>query len=328
MPRRSSDVKLRMDLVEMTEEIQFEDLKLAGEQIAPTVSVSRDHGAYPVLPREARMKVMDTRRKADGTFQRSDWQWDEDTYATYEYGFEEPIDDVEALKDEEFINHEEVSAEFAKEGLFLGRESRLADALLNETKFAGKVTEISNPWDNSSAATPFEDIDAACKKLRSRLGFPKEMFSVALTDDLVEYAIKSDEVKGFFQYSGEYARVLRSSLDEKAAFLRSYFGVKEVIVTRALYDTSKLASSAKIGKFWSNEYILVFKKVPAPTLKAQGLVKQLRWSKYGPDYIMEDYYVPESRQTIIRAREYRGLKIDTQYGQLLSNAKTEVERGI
>ena len=147
---------LRNDLVDLVEEIKFEDLNLAAEMIAPTVSVSKESGRYPVLDRESRMKVMETRRKNDGSFPRSDWTWSDDSYLTYEYGFEEEIDLTEALKDEEYLDQEAISAELAWQGLLLGRESRVAEALFNTSTFTGATNTvgITNEWDDATNATP------------------------------------------------------------------------------------------------------------------------------------------------------------------------------
>ena len=327
--KRKSSVTLRRDLVELVEEIQFEDLNLAAEQIAPTVSVAKEAGRYPVLDRESRMKVMETRRKNDGSFPRSEWVWSDDSYITYEYGFEEPIDLTEALKDEEYIDQEEVSAELAYEGLMLGRESRVAEAVYNTTTFTGSTNThgITNEWDDATNATPWADINTSALLIRGKAALPKSSLTLITSEDNIDFLVLTDEIKGYFQYSGQYADMLKSSIAAKAAFLAGYFGIKRVVPVISLYDTSNLASAASIGKFWSNEYaMLCYQPVGSKVgLKTQCLIKQLNWSEYSSDFIMEDYEEPSHRKMIIRAREHRGIKVNTDYGVLLTNCKTTVD---
>lgn len=323
--RRGSSVTLRNDLVELVQEIEFEDLNLAAEEIAPTVQVSKVSGRYPVLARETRMKVMETRRKNDGSFPRSNWEWEDDTYVTYEYGFEEEIDLTEALADAEYIDQEAISAELSYQGLLLGRESRVAEALFNATTFASSTTAITNEWDDATNATPWTDIDNAAKNIRAVCALPKSALTLVVSEDNIEYAIHTDEVKGYFQYSGQYADMLKSPILAKAAFLAGYFGIKKVKPVISLYDTSGLGSSASIGKFWSNEYAMLgYFSEGTMGLKTQTLIKQLNWSAYSSDFVMEDYEEEKFRKMYIRSREHRGIKVNTDYGWLLSNVKTTV----
>lgn len=326
--KRGTSVTLRNDLTELVEEIKFEDLNLAAEMIAPTVQVSKEAGRYPVLDRESRMKVMETRRHNDGSFPRSEWTWSDASYLTYEYGFEEEIDLTEALKDEEYLDQEEISAELAYQGLLLGRESRVAEALFNETTFTGATNTvgITHEWDDAANTTPWTNINAAALIVRAKCALPKSVLTLITSEDNIDYIVMSAEIKGYFQYSGQYADMLKSTIQAKAAFLAGYFGIKRVIPVQSLYDTSGLGSAANIGKFWSNEYaMLCYQPAGMVNLKTQCVIKQLNWSAYSSNFVMEDYEVPERRKLIIRSRENRGIKVNTDYGCLLTNCKTTVD---
>ena len=138
-----TSVTLRRDLMDLMDEISFEELGLAGEKILPTLKVRQPSGSYPILPREAKMKVPDTSRGPHGTFARGQWDWSSQSYITTEYGYEETVDNTQTLENEEWIDEEEISAELTVTGLLLARESRVAGSLFNETAFAG--TSITNP---------------------------------------------------------------------------------------------------------------------------------------------------------------------------------------
>jgi hypothetical protein len=331
--QRASTVTLRQDLTDLVEEITFEDLNLNAERVAPSVSVDKDSGRYPVLPREAIMKVPDTRRQSDGAYARGQWEWEDDSYITYEYGFEEPIDNVDKLRDKDFIDHEEQSAKRAYEGLHLGRESRVASALYNTTTWTGasNTTALTNEWDDNANATPWADIDAVCIILRGKCGFNKKTFSLILSDDLVDYFFRTNEVKAVLSLTPQgasyssYTGMVTAPRATKLTWMAEYFGIKEVIEVTSIYDTTKLAQTATIGKFWSNEYAFLGKLCPpGSNVKTQGAIKQLVWSQYSSNYIMESYEEPKYNRNIVRCREYRGIKTNTDYGHLISNMKTTV----
>lgn len=325
---RGSSVSLRRDLTDMAQEIDFSDLNLNASRVAPIVTVPLESGRYPVLPREAKMKVPNTRRQSDGSYTRGQWTWEDDNYYTREFGFEEPVDNVDALRDADYIDHEEQATKLAYEGLLLARESRVATALYNTTTWTGtsNTTAITNEWDDATNATPWANIDTAAKAVRGKCGYNKSQMSVIISDDLVEYAVRTNELKNYFQYSESSHMMLRSGIEEQAVMLKNYFGVKEVIIVNSIYDTTGLSSSATIGKFWSNEYIFVGKLNPTSgnNLQTQGVIKQIIWDKYSSDFIVEDYDEPRYNRKVIRAREYWGYKVNTDYGHLLTNAKTTV----
>jgi hypothetical protein len=166
--QKGTSVTLRNDLIDMVEEIQFEDLNLTAERIAPTVPVTEKAAEYPVLPREAKMKLYETRRHNDGSYTRGQYDWSSDTYICYEYGFEEPVDNVSKLENAKYLDEEAQAAARAYEALHLGRESRVASALLNTTTFTGATNTgtITNEWDDAANATPRADITAALLVLR------------------------------------------------------------------------------------------------------------------------------------------------------------------
>ena len=322
----NSAVTLRRDLVEMAEEIDHSELNLVADKIAPGTSVARVAGQYPVLPRETRMKVPETRRHEDGSYSRGSWDWNQDTYFCLEYGFEEPVGKVSQMEHEEFVNQEEVATELSHESLLLGRESRVASAIMNTTTFTGatNVVTITEEWDDATNAVPWSDVNSAFLILRAKCGLGKKMMSLIITDDNLDLVMRSDDVTANSKYTTD---VLTLNTDRKAQWLADYLGIKEVITTSAIYDTTKLASAATIGKFWSNEYGMLCIRDTGGSLRTRGVAKQVVWTQYSNDYLMETYEEPAQNRWIVRAREHRGIKINTDYGVLLANMKTTVGAG-
>jgi len=319
----ASGVTLRQDLTTLVEEIQFEQLNLTADLIATPVPVPAVTGYWPVLPREVRMKVPETRRHADGSFNRDEWDWNSDSYLTYEYGFEEPVDMTSQEVNAQFIDQEKIAAQLVWQKLLLGRESRVAAALNNTTTFTGSSStgSITNEWDDATNATPWNDIDAAFIILRGKCGIAKKSLTLICTDDVLDYAMHASAVTSNVKYTQNIETL---PAEAKRKWFAEYLGIKEVIPTSAIYDTTALGSSLTAGKFWSNEYAMLCVLDRSPSLMQLGVIKQPVFSQYAKNYVIESYEEPAQRKLIIRAREYRGIKVNTDYGYLLSNMKTSV----
>lgn len=322
----ASGVTMRTDLRELMNEFDFaQDQSLANEIILPTISVDEAAAYYPVLPREEMIRVPDTNRAPDGTYPRDQWEWSSSNYTTKEYGFEEPIDLSQAAKNSSWVDEEEVAAQLATQKLLLSRESRVAAAVFNSTTFTGATNTgaITNEWDDSSNATCFADVEAAYAVLRGKCGLSKSMCSLIISDDNIRYFLRCTEVINSIVYTEAIASMAWA---RKLQFMADYLGIKEVVPVYSLYETSKFgATTPAIGKLWSNEYAMLAILSPATqSWRTRGLGRQPAFRKVTDSYIIEDYTEPNANRMIIRAREYRGTVINTEYGYLMSNMKTTV----
>jgi hypothetical protein len=320
----STNVTLRNDLMDLMEEIKFEELNLQADKIAPPVTVKDKAGSYPVLPREAIMKIPDTRRAPNGTYARGEWSWDQDSYTTRIFGYEEEVDLISEKENAQWISEEETSSQLAVQGLLLGRESRVAETLNSETIWTGSTNlhEITNAWDDATNADPIADIEAAALKVRLKSGMNMKMMTLIITDDVLNALVRCNKVKDDVKYTS-FIQTLPQ--DQKAAWITSLFGLKKVIVVSGIYDTSGLNSTASIGRFWSNDYaFLGILSDGANTLKNRNAIRQLRWSAFPKSYMLESYEQPEKDARIIRAKEYAGIKYNTDYGILIKNTKGTV----
>jgi len=322
----ASNVTLRTDLMGMTEELSFDALGLVADQIAVPAYEQEKAGAFPVLPREAVGKVPNTARKSDGSFARGEWEWSQDSYVSREYGFEEPVDLTQALENSKWFDEEVQASKLAVQGMKLGRESRVASALMNTTTFTGatNLKTLSNEWDKA-AATPWADIDAVSVILRKKCGMGKKFQSLLLASDNIDTIIRCTEVIDH----AKYVSILPTlPMEQKIQWLASYLGVKEIISVQAIYDGANLGVDFDYSHFWSNEFgMLCIRDNSTNSLKARTVAIQPVFSRYAKDYIIESYDEPANKRRVIRAAEHRSVKIRTDYGVLIENMKTTVSAG-
>lgn len=317
--QKATGVTLRPDLKDMMDELKFEELNLQAEKIAPSVPVKTKTGDYPVMPRETKAKIPDTRRAKGGGYARGEWEWDQDTYSTREYGYEEFVDNVSALENADYLDEEKISSELAYEKLILAREARVAESIIDETYWAGSTNleemGADDSWWAPATAKIYDPIDSAAQKIRAKSFLGKKMMTLIITDDALEKAFRCKELMDDSKYT-VYLQTMPT--ETKRVWLREYLGIKDVIVVSGLYDTAGLGQDAIAGRFWSNGFgFLGILSDGAKTLKNRNAIRQLVWTRYAQDYVMETYPEPGKNAMIVRAREYRGIKRNKDYGVLI-----------
>jgi len=317
---------LRRDLMELMTEMEVSELGLVADKIAPPLSVATKADSYPVLPREAVMKVPDTHRAPDGSFSRGQWSWGSKSYFCEFFGHEEDLDTVHAKENKIWINEEEITAKLAVSGIKLGRESRVATAVYNPITFTGtnNLLSLSKEWDDASNATPYEDIVVKVwqGKLRPKCGLPLSMFSLIMSDDLLRYAVRTNQIKNSLLYTNP---VEHMTVDQQKEMLRNFLGVKEIVLVASMYDMAGVTQDASIAKFWSNEYMMLAKlSSGVNSFKERCFARQPVYSEFPEDVAIESYPEPQRKRIVYQAYEYRGITINTDYAVLIDNCKETV----
>jgi len=310
---------LRNDVKEIIEETPMDLVEYAAGMVLPEITVTEKSGEIPVLSTSAGMKQLDLKRAPRSTFQRAQWVWGSKNYACYEYGYEEPIDNTEALENSDIFDEEVVVANIARSQLFLAREKRVADAVFNTTTFTGAANffNITTEWSNV-ACTPYADTTTAHDKLFAKTGIPRAQCHYIMNEVVFRNVMRSTEVRADVKYTRDIGS---APMAEKAAYLAAYLGVKKIHIVASFADSTALGvEDASFSRLWSNEYAMFFFPCPAVnSWRVKGLGRQPVYAKFSSDYILEDYPEPQSDSLIVRAREYRGEFINPTFGVLMGN---------
>lgn len=323
MAIKKGSLTLRYDLKELVNESPMETIEFLGDSILPGIGVNETSAQMPVLPTGAGMKLLNLKRTPRGTFKRGQWVWGDSAYYTYEFGYEEPVDNVEKLKNEDIFDEEVISAQIAVSQMKIVREKRIVDAVHNTTVFTGSTNTlaITNEWDDATNATPFADITAAHAQLFAKCGRPRSQMHLQINETILRNVMRCDEVRADAKYVKNFDVL---DVNAQAIYLAQYLGIKKVHVGTSFYDSKQIGiENAEFSTLWSNEYALCFYPSPElPSWKVPGLGRQPIWKKFSKDYRLESYDEEQTDARIIRVREYRGTYIDTKYGFLLTNMTT------
>lgn len=319
MAVKKGSLTLRYDLKELVDESPMETIEFVGDKVLPGIPVKETSAQMPVLPTGAGMKLLDLKRTPRGTFNRGQWVWGDSAYFTYEFGYEEPVDNVERLKNKDIFNEEVVSTQIARSQMMIVREKRISDAVFDATTFTGATNflSVTTEW-SDIACTLYADITAAHVKLFAKCGRPRSQLVLLINETVFRNIMRATEVRADVKYT---VAVDKLNVSQKASYLAEYLGIKEIQIATSFYDSSQLGiEDATFSRLWSDEYGMVY--YPSPSIgswKVPGMGRQPIWTPFSPDYRVESYDEPQSDSRVVRVREYRGVYIDTKYGFLLGN---------
>jgi hypothetical protein len=303
MPRPTSATTLqRPDLAALAWEysVNAPMQGFIGTQILPAFGVAEQSADYPVIPIEAILKLKDTQRTPRGAYNRSDYEFETDTYACKENGWEELVDDVERKLYAQYFDAESVATIRATDALLRRQEKRVADLVFS----TGNVTNcanVSTEWSTASACTPRSDVMDAKDTLRKATGIIPNAGACSYT--VFNNLMHSKEIQDVFQYT---APIQTMNTQAQINVLAQYFQLDYLLIGGAQYDSAKKGQSFSLSDLWDDEYFLLFKRAgDAPNLMEPCLGRTFMWTPDAPSLVVAESYRDEERRSdVYRVRQY------------------------
>lgn len=294
----------RGDISGVVEQAKDWEQTLIGDKLMPTVTSAVRAGQYPVFNVAAGNLLRNEvkARAPYGTFARGTRSFDQDTFTTLEYGFEEAVDDTVASDMSRFFNAEVFAAKQALRKVKLGHEIRVAAQIMN-TQFT--ATSAATSWTGTNVAT-FDgsaDIQAAVDRLLAK-GIATNGLKVAMSYPVWTLLRASTKFQNRLRGAGISSdTILNASLQAAA----EVFGVDEVCIGRAAYDAGIEGQAFSSSNIWGNTYVWVGKVSPGGTAEAMlggGAGFTINWSEYGPASQVFSYRDEPIKSNIIRACQH------------------------
>jgi len=138
-----------------------------GTLAMPAFFVPEQTADYPVIPIEALLKLPDTKRAPRANYNRGDYEFETDTYACIENGWEEPLDDVERRLYARLFDAEMVAVQRAIDIILRVQEKRISALLFNTGNFSS--TGVATEW-STITSTPYADVIAGKQSMRANGG--------------------------------------------------------------------------------------------------------------------------------------------------------------
>lgn len=267
-----------------------------GLEIMPVFDVPEQTADYPIIPIESLLKLPDTRRTARGAYNRGDWEFETNTYACHEYGWEEPVDDVESSLYQRFFDAEMVSTEIAVDHILRGHEARV-QALVQ----ASADSTVSTEWSTAASATPYDDIKTAKQAMRAASGLVPNAGVCSLK--VFENLLATSELQGKLQYTSPIELL---PMDAQKRIVAQYLGLNQLLVGGAVKDSAKKGQSFSIADLWDDEYFTLLRiSDGGQRLREPVYGRTFLWQEDAPETVVVETYREEPiRSNIVRARQH------------------------
>lgn len=299
MARPTSSTAIgRPDLKAEVMEFDEKGTNFIADLVLPDFPVDNQSGKYPVIPVEALTEAPDDiSRRPRGGYKRGDFEFEMDSFDCTEFGWEEPVDDVEVRLYSRYFDVEKIAAIRARAIVKRVREKRVAALLFNASNFS--ATSITHEWDDATNAVPITDVQTGRRAIHDAIGIEPNTLIIAYSTfhNLGLVAQIIDRIK----YT--HPDVEKGEISKK--LLAMAFGVEQVVVGDAMKNTAKKGQDASLSAIWYNEYAMLCHVSRSPDITTPCIGRTFRWTQDCPENQMVETYRDETlRSDIVRVREH------------------------
>lgn len=292
-----------------------------GNRVLPVIEADKPSGTFGTIPLEQLLKTPDTKRHSRSGYPRGKWTFEDQNYATAEYGWEEPVDDRDEQFYGDYFDAEMISAEIARDVVLRAHEIRAAAAVFHASAF-GTPTAVTNEWDDYANAVPCDDVEAEIQAFFLACGlWPNAM----VINRIVFRNLRQCE-QVIDKIASQGAGNATKPKDITAQMLASVFDLDEVIVAGSgKMASNEGAATLDIDNIWSSEYAAICRVAKTNNIKEPCVGRTIHWGRDGSRIgaTMETYRDETIRGNVVRARHEVHQKITyTRMNRLLSNITT------
>ena len=308
----------RGDIAGVVEQAKDYEAGLIGTAVMPILDVPVRAGQYPsFVLKEGQLLKSDVKNRAPyGSFARGTRAFNQDTYTALEFGYEEAVDDTVTLDVARFFDAEVIAAKLAKRKLLLAHELRVAAKIFDNTVFTATNSGTAYTTGNLATFDVGADVQEAIDRLLAK-GESTSNLSVVLSSQVWTRIRASTKFQNRLRGTGLSSDTILNASTQAAA---EVFGVSEVLIGRASYDTAPEGVAFASGNVWSNSLIWVGSVTQASGgFFGGGAGFTLNWSEYGPAIGVSTYREETIKSNIVRASHYTAEKVvNANAGQLIT----------
>jgi hypothetical protein len=314
----NSAAVFRGDIAGVLEQAKDWETGLIGTRVMPILNVPVLAGQYPSFKlKEGQLLKSDVKvRDPYSTFPRGTRSFTQETYTALEYGYEEAVDDVIAADVSRFFDAEVVAAKLSRRKLLLAHELRVAGQIFSTGNFTS--TNSGTAYTNANIATfdVGEDVQLAIDRLLSK-GESTSNLRVVIPYPVWTRIRASTKFQNRLRGAGISSDTILNASTQAAA---EVFGVSEVLIGRAAYDSAAEGVAFSSSNVWANTYIWVGSVTEGGAgYFGGGAGYTLNWSQYGPAVGVFTYRDESIKSNIVRASHYVAEKVvNINAGELIA----------
>jgi hypothetical protein len=298
----------RADLAGYVFETEEWEKNLIGDKVLPIINVDADAGQYPVFKKtkgQLLKRGVKARAPYSG-FPRGTMAYEQDTYGTTEWGFEQAIDDTIAKRVKRFFDAETVAMRIARRKLLLDYELRVSATVFDTGAFT--ATNSATAYTAANLAT--FDFAADVEGLKDSATSIGESFNSIVIPFNVWTRIKqSTKFQNRLRGAGVSTDSILNATPEAAA---EVLELDNVWIAKSVYDSAAENAAFTSALIWPNTYCWVGKVTSAGSPAAMlqgGAGYTLNWGAYGPPVGAFTYRDEPNVSDIVRASQNTDEKI-------------------
>lgn len=282
---------------------------MAALRVMPWTQVGLQTASFSKIPLEQLLDDgRDLKRAPGASYARSESSFEQDSYATEEYGAEEVLDDRERLiYGYTGVRFEQIAADRAVGALMRALEVDVASVLQDDTTYAAQFNDVTTEWSTAASATPRADVLAARERFRLRVGFYPN--TIVMSAKVHSNLIQCDEILDTIKYGAFNDDLGRNydplMLDEQ--LLAKILKIPKVVIAGggSVRNSARPGIAASVADIWDDEYVTL-------THTADG--DDLRQPTFGRVFsfegmVIEQYRDESRRGDVLRARHDRDVKV-------------------
>lgn len=284
-----------------------------GAQVLPVMNVSLQTAVFSKIKAKSLLTERNTLRAPGGGYSRQDWEFEQDSYATKEYGAEEVMDDRERAIYAYTIDFERICSMRAMDAVMRDYEKRVAAAIFNPVTFTPDPVTVE--W-SKTHSTPVADVLARITTFKTQFGSLPN--AIVFNDKVLRSLQLNEEIIDRLKYSG-----VDDPKKITLQILASLWGLQYVIVPNTMRNSANPGQAAPtFADIWDDEYAMLCKVATSQDLKEPCLGRTFHWTGDGSSVggTVETYRHEPNRSDIMRVRhEVQEKILYTAAGLLMSN---------
>lgn len=309
---------LRPDLSESLEQFDLAAswAGFVAAKIAKPLDVKMQAGNWGVIPLNQMLQKQETSRAPGSNYKRGSWQFDYITYATQGHGFEEPLDDDEAVMYANYFAGERICANRARDAVLRNLETRVI-GLFNTTNIPA-TTAVATSWKTTANSVPVTDITVARTAVRANSGLMCNAVIMGW-NAWNNFRNSADLINRIKYWGGDNPKMKDISPDVAAAYL----DVDQVFIAGGVFNSNSEGQAAAISSLWNDDTVFVGRLATGDDPKEPCIARILHWGGGGSNMqaTIESYREEAIRSNVIRARMHTDEKcVYGAAGYLLTGA--------
>jgi hypothetical protein len=308
----------RLDLGAAIEEYVQDAGDFIGTRLFPIFKTPQKAANFSAITRETLTQTPDTKRAANGKYNRGSIGAKDVGYSCEENGFEMPLDDGERKNYAKDFDAELAVSKAAMNIVLRGQEARIASTAINTSIFTGAplLTDVSgsNPWSDDT-----KDIIKTIRDGKSKVRINCGMLpnTVLMSFDNLNRCLANKGIMEAIKYTA------RPTEAEIINALKDLFGVQNILIGNAIKNSAKEGQAFSGLDIWGSTYVLLAVSAQDgqdPTQPSIG--RTFLWANDSPENVMVEQYRDESiRSDVYRSRQHSDeVLLDKYFGHLLKVA--------